>query len=509
MGRTLALANLGVALARAGKKVLMLDFDYDAPGLHQKFGLPSYPGYIDYLRDVGLEQRCRGAFGSHWENLAGKIRKIDNISAISGAGELHLLGAGDETQKGYWEFLASYRFHRLFYFTEAEISGLTNLAFPKKNMEHNLNRRAFEGDLDLISKKFQPDYFLVDCKTGREANAFALLFWADRIAHFFPHNQEGQAYALEIARSIARFCLRESRTIGFVPVVSRVPDDFPEAQKDSLRQEMAKNWAQRSNFAESTLFRSDDFVFLSELRDMETKERLLVNAEVMSPDRRWILAHDQLDLFARLAPLREASGTEQSVDTWYKILGMNRNDKQFLKTFIHRPHLGTMLNVTDGQPNIAFRVRTLHLMYRELLNSTDGDEKKVFDALQNTGKAAGRDFADEFAKSLTEPLLLERLKHWADFDSGVGFGKIEIVEKDFSATTVSGTIRVTGDAFHHLPSENNNNDDEQDLRAIFIGYVQAVIEKLANIMSVSVVVVNDTSSAQKNISLYSFKDSNQ
>ena len=37
VGRTLALANTAVQLARSGRKVLMVDWDLEAQGLHQYF----------------------------------------------------------------------------------------------------------------------------------------------------------------------------------------------------------------------------------------------------------------------------------------------------------------------------------------------------------------------------------------------------------------------------------------------------------------------------------------
>ncbi len=48
VGRTLALANTAVQLARAGRKVLMVDWDLEAPGLHQYF-LPPGPREAEHL----------------------------------------------------------------------------------------------------------------------------------------------------------------------------------------------------------------------------------------------------------------------------------------------------------------------------------------------------------------------------------------------------------------------------------------------------------------------------
>lgn len=54
VGRTLALANVGVQLARTGRRVLLVDFDLEAPGLHTfKLLKPkeATPGIVNYITD--------------------------------------------------------------------------------------------------------------------------------------------------------------------------------------------------------------------------------------------------------------------------------------------------------------------------------------------------------------------------------------------------------------------------------------------------------------------------
>src|SRR5438270_2050592 len=56
VGRTMAMANVGLALARAGRRVLLVDFDLEAPGL-DTFDLikpsESMPGIIDFVTEYG------------------------------------------------------------------------------------------------------------------------------------------------------------------------------------------------------------------------------------------------------------------------------------------------------------------------------------------------------------------------------------------------------------------------------------------------------------------------
>ena len=55
-GKSTTIANLAVALARSGRRVILVDFDLRKPGLHSLFGLEGMPGLIDVtVFDARLE----------------------------------------------------------------------------------------------------------------------------------------------------------------------------------------------------------------------------------------------------------------------------------------------------------------------------------------------------------------------------------------------------------------------------------------------------------------------
>ena len=58
-GKTTVAANLGVALAEAGSRVLLLDADLRRPGLHRLFELPLAPGLSNALLDEESEPPIR------------------------------------------------------------------------------------------------------------------------------------------------------------------------------------------------------------------------------------------------------------------------------------------------------------------------------------------------------------------------------------------------------------------------------------------------------------------
>lgn len=71
VGRTFALANIGVILAQWGCRVLLVDWDIEAPGLNQYFSEHSPPpttGVLNFLLD------CRQGNPRSWSSYASQIR---------------------------------------------------------------------------------------------------------------------------------------------------------------------------------------------------------------------------------------------------------------------------------------------------------------------------------------------------------------------------------------------------------------------------------------------------
>ena len=89
-GKSTTVANLAVALARGGRRVVLVDFDVRNPGLHRFFGLDGTPGLVDVsLYDAHIETALAEVRLTH----ADRYEPLSQ-SAPSGEGRLEVLPLG-------------------------------------------------------------------------------------------------------------------------------------------------------------------------------------------------------------------------------------------------------------------------------------------------------------------------------------------------------------------------------------------------------------------------------
>lgn len=106
VGRTTALASIAIQCARAGKRVLLLDFDLEAPGLGSVFPPPGGQlevGLVDYL----LERPVVGAAF----NVNEILYVFDDKKVVS-TGEIRVVPAG-QVDLSYLEKLSRLDYHRM------------------------------------------------------------------------------------------------------------------------------------------------------------------------------------------------------------------------------------------------------------------------------------------------------------------------------------------------------------------------------------------------------------
>lgn len=93
-GKSTTVANLAVALARTGRRVVLIDADVGRPHLHRLFGLEERPGLTDLeLGDTRLDEALRPI------GLTDKASEADHSSGrLSRTGSLEVLPAGSVLQ---------------------------------------------------------------------------------------------------------------------------------------------------------------------------------------------------------------------------------------------------------------------------------------------------------------------------------------------------------------------------------------------------------------------------
>jgi len=204
-GRSLALANCAIYLARLELSVVALDFDLEAPGLHYKFStnsegkpLPVKAGVVDYLHKFMVDGEIPSSLKDFTIDL--KVPGSDKPLAT-------LIPAGRAPSPEYWSSLARINWHDLFYAKSA------------KGVELLLDLKS------RIADELQPDFLLIDARTGiTEMGGVATTVLADEVVCLVLPTQEN----LEGARAVMR-SLRKSRRetdlkqLEMLIALSRVP----------------------------------------------------------------------------------------------------------------------------------------------------------------------------------------------------------------------------------------------------------------------------------------------
>jgi len=470
VGRTLALNNFAQLLVKQKKKVLLLDFDYTAPGLHHKYNIHACSGYINYLKEESLENRINAKYQTRCEkSLKEKIIKIKE--------NLYLLTSGKDSDAEYWTFISSFAFHKLFYFATKEISKLSYLSFANRQLIRN--KKAFNNDKKYLKNTYDFDYLLIDCKTGIDTSAVALLFWSDIVVHFYPENNEGRKHLEFTENSIMHYNNKKDendKKTHFIKVVTRVPSaDYDEIKKDN---------PELNVFPElSCIEKGDNILF-------DDKDRNPKNSYF----NQWNLSHDYIKLFAEILG-------EKSTDTLMKLMNMEKDKVIKNHNFDYHRNSGTMINI-DGHPNISLRVDTFQAILCSFSEQSSNPHYNT--QLKETGELAAQDFIKSFLKKYKAPVisggLEEIIKQWAKFDSEVGFGTIQL--EDFDPSQFSGSISVIGDVFQ--PKKSGCKLDY-----IFSGYMETVLTNIYKLSDANDPNVNISVQYAASQKLYKFKQENK
>ncbi|MCK9613197.1 MAG: AAA family ATPase [Bacteroidales bacterium] len=203
VGRTLALANIAKRLSEFGKKVCLIDFDLEAPGLHHKFkeniGIKGInQGLVDYINYFNCHNSTPKSLTNYITPIVFKNKKYKDIDFIP---------AGNVYSDEYWKTLFSIDWINMFY----------------KKGSHGV---ALFVDLkERIKKELKPDYLLIDSRTGiSEISGITMSLMADEIVLFAAKNGENLQGIKQIIKTLAQ---PENTLSGKLPklnfVLCRIP----------------------------------------------------------------------------------------------------------------------------------------------------------------------------------------------------------------------------------------------------------------------------------------------
>jgi MinD-like ATPase involved in chromosome partitioning or flagellar assembly len=193
VGRSMALANVAADLATRGRRVVMIDFDLEAPGLDafEELGVKDgAPGLVEYVSNF-LQTDVAAP-------VAGFIQEVAVKKA--GAGKLWVMHAGRKDEE----------YNRL------------RAAINWEDLYDNRDGAAFFENFKAdIQQQFQPDYVFIDSRTGlTDVGGVCTLHLPDMVVLLFSLNEQN----LQGISSVARVLRNSENAPLLLPVATPVPN---------------------------------------------------------------------------------------------------------------------------------------------------------------------------------------------------------------------------------------------------------------------------------------------
>lgn len=501
-GRTTALTNVASCLYRLNKNVVMLDMDVECPGLPPKFGISAFAendivalkgGIVDYLVDAipdrfsssELQKRVIGT------ELLMNGADPDNTGETS-AGSLSLIATG-RVSSNYFQNLQNPVWNILNARGKSSSTGTTLSSFDKLLL-------AIQG------LQPTPDYLLVDLSSGLTRLGTSLLTaWAAPTLLFFSLDQEsldGTSHMLNHleANSDRRADMgRPGEEIAVYPVLSRISAFIPQDELDGLRARAAMalfNKSDRNAIEKIALTCSDPEL------EKESKLRIPLCGRVSNVR----LVHDYSSLVARVFPECTGAASPATADALIEHLRISKRTEEQHKIFVVPNSQGVMINMSDGQRNVSFKVNTFLSMIDDihiglLADSADTTPtpRAIEDGRADTEELRREDATDvtrmlegnlyeagllggaRFGKSLMEEVwkdrkpesLQARVEEWCNFDSAVGFGLLSCPEIQMEEGVIRGQIHIHD---NFLTSTRKSN--QRGLCPLLSGYIAGVLKAI-------------------------------
>lgn len=346
VGRSLALANIANRLAEFGKKVCMLDFDLEAPGLHIKFsdsigksGIKG--GLVDYIHKFTTENIVP-------ENILDYVTEVNSFN--EGGGTVSLIAAGNTTREEYWKKLSHINWTKLFYEKDSlGVDFFFNLKFQ-------------------IENQLSPDVLLIDSRTGiTDIAGVTMSIMADEVVLFAANNTENLDGIGQVLCSLAVPSNSLRNTVPKINVVlSRIP--YFTKSKDKPREANAKSTALRILNEKLEHKKIKDFV-VEKIFVVHSEPELEMREEIRMHHRnddllgQSVTSADYLELFQELT--HDVAVDHHQLDELDNFMRANMLVEKAQKSKVREEQISLLKEAIQLYPRFSFAYLYLGIVYLE------------------------------------------------------------------------------------------------------------------------------------------------
>ncbi|MCL2304525.1 MAG: AAA family ATPase [Planctomycetaceae bacterium] len=441
-GRTVLMSQIARCLAALGKKVVIADFDFDAPGTPAAFkksfkdikggiydlinGIVDGPDAFESFTDCDPTDTCR------FEEFKKRLNDYLIDVEIKLNGNRQSRGEGE----GFIKLLPSGYVNPAYWNNISDISWLQILSSKGKGSFIDFVIDALKPAL----KEMGIDYLIIDSRAG--------ITYYGTIAHSVAEvntmivcpNVEAE-HALETFL-IPAFLNVESTEKRTVFIVSRMPSELAKDRDKTfqnmvelMRREMPTRFY--TQMKKLKLHSDIETHFNPSIRVMDERFLLPVN------ERPFVvrLHEDILIILAALCPELLSEGQtdlsleKQAHTLWEEIYGYPFRITREERIFRLFDDTGEMRNIDDEQRNVAFKVDTFLNLLRDFRKTLEDELKDLNEAkrmmeraLSNAGKQCGASFGASLDEQLIEKEKIgkneyqRKIQSWCEFDTRAGFG---------------------------------------------------------------------------------------
>lgn len=264
VGRSLLVANCALHLAQLGLRVVVLDLDLEAPGLHYKFrralpdGFVPKRGIVDLIDNYATRNELYTSIAEASFEVPLEEPLLDTGDPPP-RGRLHVIPAGSAPSLDYWHRVANIDWKRFLY-----DEGATGVEF-------------FIDLRERIAEELSADILLVDSRTGiTEIGNVATSVLADKVVCIVTDTPEN----LEGARAVLRGLRQHRRLSDDAQIEMKIAVSRPHVSQSIAErlERIRRFFAEPAEFLDASLTVDTPYP-LAYAPEVEQDEHLVVNTD--------------------------------------------------------------------------------------------------------------------------------------------------------------------------------------------------------------------------------------